>query len=49
MAHKQTATDLASMLFNFMNQPDSMFSMIEWLCEQLMEAGRLAISYLRCG
>lgn len=38
MAHKQSNTNLSTLLFSFMNQPDPMLSMPEWLCEQMMEA-----------
>lgn len=38
MAQKQSNTNLSTLLFSFMNQPDPMLSMLEWLCEQMMEA-----------
>ena len=38
MARKQITTDLTKLLFSFMNQPDPMLSMLEWLCSQMMEA-----------
>ena len=38
MPHTQNNTNLSSLLFSFMNQPDPMLSMLEWLCEQMMEA-----------
>ncbi|MGI6205564.1 MAG: IS256 family transposase [Anaerovoracaceae bacterium] len=38
MAYTQNNTNLSSLLFSFMNQPDPMLSMLEWLCEQMMEA-----------
>jgi hypothetical protein len=34
MAYTQNNTNLSSLLFSFMNQPDPMLSMLEWLCEQ---------------
>lgn len=37
MARKQITTDLTKLLFSFMNQPDPMLSMLEWLCSQMME------------
>lgn len=38
MAYKQVNTNLFTLLFSFMNQPDPMLSMLGWLCNQLMEA-----------
>ena len=38
MAHNQINTNLTNLLFSFMNQPDPMLSMLEWLCNQMMEA-----------
>ena len=38
MAQKQSNTNLSTLLFSFMNQSDPMLSMLEWLCEQMMEA-----------
>lgn len=38
MAHNQITTNLTSLLFSFMNQPDPMLSMLGWLCQQMMEA-----------
>lgn len=38
MAQKQDITNLTTLLFSFMNQPDPMLSMLEWLCNQMMEA-----------
>ena len=38
MAQKQSNTNLSALLFSFMNQPDPMLSMLQWLCEQMMEA-----------
>ena len=38
MAQKQSNTNLSTLLFSFMNRPDPMLSMLEWLCEQMMEA-----------
>ena len=38
MAQKQSNTNLSTLLFSFVNQPDPMLSMLEWLCEQMMEA-----------
>jgi putative transposase len=38
MAQKQSSTNFSTLLFSFMNQPDPMLSMLEWLCEQMMEA-----------
>lgn len=38
MAQTQDNTNLSTLLFGFMNQPDPMLSMLEWLCNQLMEA-----------
>lgn len=37
-AQKQSNTNLSTLLFSFMNHPDPMLSMLEWLCEQMMEA-----------
>lgn len=37
MAQKQSNTNLSALLFSFMNQPDPMLSMLQWLCEQMME------------
>ena len=38
MARNQINTNLMNLLFSFMNQPDPMLSMLEWLCSQMMEA-----------
>ena len=38
MAQKQDITNLTTLLFSFMNQPDPMLSMLEWLCNQMLEA-----------
>lgn len=38
MAQKQSNTNLSTLLFGFMNQPDPMLSILEWLCEQMIEA-----------
>lgn len=38
MAQKQNNTNLSVLLFSFMNQPDPMLSMLQWLCEQMVEA-----------
>lgn len=38
MAQKQSNTNLSTLLFSFMNRSDPMLSMLEWLCEQMMEA-----------
>ena len=38
MAQKKTTTNLAELLLQCMSEPDPMLSMLEWLCDQLMEA-----------
>lgn len=38
MAQKKCTTNLTEMLLQCMNQADPMLSMLEWLCDQLMEA-----------
>lgn len=38
MAQSKNTTNLESLLFQFIGTPDPMFSMLEWLCGQMMEA-----------
>ena len=38
MARKKNTTNLTELLLQCVTQPDSMLSMLEWLCTQLMEA-----------
>jgi putative transposase len=38
MAQTKNTTNLTSMLFQFMDTPDPMLSMLEWFCKQMMEA-----------
>jgi transposase-like protein len=38
MAQKKTTTNLMELLLHCMSEPDPMLSMLEWLCDQLMEA-----------
>lgn len=38
MAHVQNNTNASDLLLGFMNQPDPMLGMLEWLCKQMMEA-----------
>ena len=38
MAQKLSNTNLSTLLFSFMNQPDPILSMLQWLCELMMEA-----------
>jgi len=38
MAHPNSTASLEKMLFQFLSAPDPMLSMLEWLCDQLMEA-----------
>jgi len=38
MAQKKTTTNLAELLLQCMSEPDPMLSMLEWLCDQMMEA-----------
>ena len=41
MSQKQDITNLTTLLFSFMNQPDPMLSMLEWLCNQMGEEVKL--------
>lgn len=38
MAQGEDTTNFSGMLFEFMGAEDPMLSMLEWLCEQVMEA-----------
>lgn len=38
MAQSKNTTNFEGLLFQFMDSPDPMLSMLEWLCAQLMEA-----------
>lgn len=38
MAQKKSTTDLTELLLQCMTEPDPMLSMLEWLCDRLMEA-----------
>lgn len=38
MAYKKDTTDLSGILFECLGSQDPMLHMLEWLCEQLMEA-----------
>lgn len=37
MAQKKNTTNMEGMLFQFMDTPDPMLSMLEWLCHRMME------------
>ena len=39
MAYKKNTTNLTELLLQCVTQPDSMLSMLEWLCTELMEVG----------
>lgn len=38
MAQKESTTELAELLLQCMAEPDPMLTMLEWLCEKLIEA-----------
>ncbi len=38
MAQSKNTTNFQGLLFQFMDSPDPMLSMLEWLCSQMMEA-----------
>ena len=38
MAHNKDTTNFEGLLFHFMDTPDPMLSMLEWLCHRMMEA-----------
>jgi putative transposase len=38
MAQSKNTTNFEGLLFQFMDSPDSMLSMLEWLCSRMMEA-----------
>ena len=38
MAQSKNTTNFEGLLFQFMDSPDPMLSMLEWLCSRMMEA-----------
>jgi putative transposase len=38
MVQKKSTTNLTELLLECVSQPDPMLSMLEWLCDRLMEA-----------
>ncbi len=38
MAQRKDTTNFEGLLFQFMDSPDPMLSMLEWLCSRMMEA-----------
>ena len=41
MAYKKNTTNLTELLLQCVTQPDSMLSMLEWLCTELMRGSKL--------